>query len=399
MNHKHVLAGTLGWTGMLLLSASAAMAAEITFSRPAPGEPVYGDVEVVISVRPQNAPLQRIDVFLDRKRVGSLDRPPYRLLANAGLDNAEHRFEALAYLDNKVVASTSILTPRIAVDEEIKVELRQIFASIGRRDGSVPALTKEDFVLSDLGSRQEIASFERGDVRFTAALLVDASVSMQGGRLEAALDAAGTFVSSLRSLDEAKLVLFSDRVQGETPFTNLPTVLSLGLSGVRAEGGTALSDALFLTLKRLEERRGRKVVVLLSDGIDIESVVPMKEVDRLARRIQASIYWLRLRKPSDIENAKAPVSRFSIWRDAVGHKRELEALAEVVRDSGGRIQPIDHIDQVKGVLAGLLDELRSQYILGYYPTVTRGPGTWHEVDIRVRGSGYVVRAQKGYSEG
>lgn len=397
MNPEH-LSRLAGWTGTLLFSASAALAVEVTFLRPAPGEPVYGDVEVVLSVRPLNTPLQRIEVFLDGKRAGVVDRPPYRLLANAGLDNVEHRFEAVAYQDGKVVASSSILTPRFAVDEEINVELRQIFASVGRRDGSVPELTREDFVLSDLGTRQEIASFERGDVPFTAALLLDASTSMQGGRLEAALDAAGTFVGALRPLDEAKLILFSDRVQGETPFTTLPAVLSLGLSGVRAEGGTALSDALFLTLKRLEERRGRKVVVLLSDGIDIESVVPMKEVERLARRIQASIYWLRLRKPSDIENAKAPVSRFSIWRDAAGHRRELEALEAVVRDSGGRIQPIDHIGQVKGVLAGLLDELRSQYILGYYPSVVRGAGTWHTVDLRVRGTGYVVRAQKGYSE-
>lgn len=382
---------------VLLLAASAASAIELTFLRPMTGEPVYGAVEVSLAVTPAGAAV-RIEVYLDGKRIGVLDRPPYRVVADAGLDNAEHRFEAVAYADGRAAASTSVRTPRFQVDEEIKVELRQIFLNVGRRDGGVPTLGKGDFSLVDDGERQEIASFERGDVPFTAALLLDASTSMQGGRLEAALDAARAFVAGLRPLDEAKLVLFSDRVQGETPFTSIPTVLSVGLSGVRAQGGTALSDALFLALKRLEERRGRKVVILLSDGIDIESVLPMQEVARLAHRIQASIYWLRLRKPSELAQAGLPVSRFSVWRDAQGHRRELDALTETVADTGGRIQPIDSLDQVKGALAGLLDELRSQYILGYYPSVSLGAGKWHDVRIQVRGQGYIVRAQKGYTE-
>jgi Ca-activated chloride channel family protein len=393
---RHLAASLLAVA--ILGCASAAAAVELVFLRPMAGEPAYGAVEVNVAVVPADAALQRIEIYLDGKRVGVLDRPPYRVVADAGLDNAEHRFEAVAYAGGRAVASTSIRTPRFQVDEEIKVELRQIFLNVGRRDGSVPVLGKGDFSLSDEGDRQEITSFERGDVPFTAALLVDASTSMQGGRLEAALDAARGFVSSLRSLDEVKLMLFSDRVQGETPFTSIPTVLSVGLAGVKAQGGTALSDALFLALKRLEERRGRKVVILLSDGIDIESVISMEEAARLARRIQASIYWLRLRKPSEIAQAGLPVARFSVWRNAQGHRRELDALAEAVADTGGRIQPIDSLDQVKGALAGLLGELRSQYILGYYPSASLGAGKWHDVRVQVQGMGYVVRAQKGYTE-
>jgi Ca-activated chloride channel family protein len=382
----------------LLLAATASRAVEITFLRPMQGEPVYGDVEVQLALTPADAGVQRIDVYLDGKRAGSIDHPPYHLMTNAGLDNAEHRFEAVVYAGGKPIAQTSVRTPRFQVDEEIKVDLRQVFVSVGHRDGSVPVLGKEAFSVFDSGARQEVTSFERGDVPFTAILLLDASASMQGGRLQSALDAARTFVGALRPLDEAKLVLFSDRVLGETPFTSIPSVLSIGLAGIEAQGGTALSDALFLALERLESRHGRKVVILLSDGIDIESVTPMREAQRLAHRIQASIYWLRLRKPAEIEQIGKPVARFSIWRNAEGHRRELEALEKTVADSGGRTQPIDKLEQVPGTLAGLLGELRSQYILGYYATVTRGAGQWHDLSVRVNGLGYIVRSQKGYTE-
>lgn len=382
----------------LLFAATAGRAVEITFLRPMQGEPVYGDVDVQLALSPADAAVQRIEVYLDGKRAGVIDHPPYHLVADAGLDNAEHRFEAVAYAGGKAIASTSVRTPRFQVDEEIKVDLRQVFVSVGRRDGSVPVLGKEAFSVFDNGARQEITSFERGDIPFTAVLLLDASFSMQGGRLQSALDAARTFVGALRPLDEAKLVLFSDRILGETPFTSIPSVLSIGLAGIEAQGGTALSDALFLALERLEGRSGRKVVILLSDGIDIESVTPMREVERLAQRTQASIYWLRLRKASDVEQIGKPVARFSIWRNAEGHRRELDALERTVADSGGRIQPIDKLEQVPGTLAGLLGELRSQYILGYYASASRGAGQWHNLSVRIGGLGYVVRSQKGYTE-
>ena len=83
---------------------------------------------------------------------------------------------------------------------------------------------------------QPIVTFGRGDVPFTAALLVDSSDSMYGGDLEKALEGARAFFAAMAPLDQAKLMLFSDHIRLETPFTSVQPVLTLGLRGVRRPG-------------------------------------------------------------------------------------------------------------------------------------------------------------------
>jgi Ca-activated chloride channel family protein len=170
-------------------------------------------------------------------------------------------------------------------------------------------------------------------------------------------------------------------------------VLTLGLRDVKAKGGTALNDALYLAVKRLEARKGRKVVVLLSDGVDVESVLSIAEAQAIARR-QMSLYWLRL-APQE-EGRKVLIT--SPWRSAQEHARELEGLRAAVAESGGRIADIGSAEEIPSTLAGLLRELRDQYVLGITPRRTQGgKGTWHPVRVEVRG-GYTARTQDGYFE-
>ena len=92
---------------------------------------------------------------------------------------------------------------------------------------------------------------------------------------------------------------------------------------------------------------------------------------------------------------------FSAWRDGVGHAREIELLRSTVLESGGRIVPLASVEQVGSALETLLRELRDQYVLGYYPSTSKGRGTWHDVELRVRtdrGAGAQVRTQEGYLE-
>jgi VWFA-related protein len=175
----------------------------------------------------------------------------------------------------------------------------------------------------------------------------------------------------------------------------VPSILTLGLSGLQAQGGTALNDALYLGCKRLEGRQGRKVVILVSDGVDIESVLAMSQVMTIARQSQAVLYWLRLRR---LDEALPQTEIFSAWRDGEGHRRELELLRSAVLESGGRIETLDNLEQIQAALQTLLKELREQYVLGYYPSAHKGRGTWHDLELRVRGEGLQVRTQEGYLE-
>lgn len=276
-------------------------------------------------------------------------------------------------------------------DVTIEVTLQQLFLTVDHHGRSVPDLTRDDFTVYDDGAPQPIVTFGRGDVPFTAVLLVDTSASMAGPPLEKALEGARAFFSGMAPLDQAKLILFSDHVRLETPFTGVQSVLTLGLRGVSAEGGTALNDALYLAVKRLEPLQGRKIAVLLSDGVDIESVLSIAEARALARG-QVTLYWLRL--------GKGPGPRASLssaWRDGPEHAREIEQLSATVAESGGRIIELSSEQEIPAMFKALLQELRDQYVLGITPRQTGGKGTWHEVRVEAKG-GVRARTQSGYVE-
>lgn len=378
---------------LLALPATGAQTLRVAIVTPAPGQPVFGETEIAVQVSPAGARLQRVELYVDSVRVGVDESPPYRFVVDVGHENAEHHIEVLAHDASGATASAEMRTQRLQVDMAIDVRLQQLFVTVEGRGAR--GLTREDFTILDEGVPQQIVTFERGEVPFTAVLLLDASTSMEGGRLETALDAAKSFVRSMQRLDEVKLLLFSDRVRLETPFTSVPSILTLSLGEAEAGGGSAVNDAVYLALKRLEERLGRKVVILFSDGVDVESVLPMERVRQALRRDPVVLYWLRLRREEERGTNSPGFS--TAWRDAEGHRREMEELRRAVQESGGRVETIDRIEQVAGVLGSILGELREQYVLGYAPSVGKGPGTWHDVELRVRG-GHQARTQKGYVE-
>ncbi|HEX6864787.1 MAG TPA: VWA domain-containing protein [Thermoanaerobaculia bacterium] len=383
----------LGLLLLLLLWASPSQAApSVRIVSPPPNQPLFGEVEIRAEVT--GAAVSRVEFYLDSLRIGVAEAPPWRIVVDVGQQNAEHSVEVVAYGPSGPLGSASLRALPLQIDDEIEVGLQQLYVVVDRGGQRANDLTREDFTILDDGVPQEIITFERGEIPFTAVLLVDSSTSM-ASRLRTAVDGAKTFVGGMKRLDEAKMVLFSDRILLETPFTSVPSILTLGLSGVQAQGGTALNDALYLGLKRLEGRQGRKVVVLVSDGVDIESVLPMEQAQKIARQSQAVLYWLRLRR---LDEALPQTEIFSAWRDGEGHRRELELLKSAVLESGGRIETLDNLEQIQTALQALLRELREQYVLGYYPGQSKGRGTWHDLELRVRGESLQVRTQEGYLE-
>jgi len=207
------------------------------------------------------------------------------------------------------------------------------------------------------------------------------------------LRGARAFVDGMKSLDEAKLLLFSDRIIHETPFTSFSSVLSVGLSQVEAAGGTAMNDYLYLGIERVHERQGRRVVVLLSDGVDVTSVLDMEQVRQATRGNQAVLYWI---VPPLGEGGG--VGHRSAWRGAEEHERERDLLTRTVLESGGRIVELESLEQTASAFETILAELRGQYVIGYYPPVTGRPGAFHPTDVRVREGRLKIRNRVGYYE-
>jgi Ca-activated chloride channel family protein len=284
-------------------------------------------------------------------------------------------------------------TPAIEVDDVLDLPLQQLYVTVTSGRDRVASLTRGDFAVFDDGQRQEIVTFEGGDAPLTAVLLVDSSQSMRGQRLAAALEGARNFTAGMHELDEAKAILFADRLLGATPFTQEPRQIQASLGGVEAGGGTALTDHLYAALKILDGRQGRKVVVVLSDGFDVYSALSMSDVLWKIRRSQAIVYWLQLR---DRNQGSEPGLYTSAWRDAEANQGEYRTLEKIVEESGGRIEVIERVGEVAHAFRSILSELREQYVLGYYPTNLKRDGSWREVEVDVRGFGRKVRVRDGY---
>ena len=371
--------------------AAAAGAAEAWFLSPDPGAGIYGPVELSVHVETEEAVLA-VEFFVDGVSVGTVTERPYSLVWDVGYENRERELRAEARLagGERVVALR--LTGSFKVDDSLEVELRQLYVSVMSEGERVPNLERGDFKILDGGEPEEIVTFEHGDVPVTAVLLLDCSASMEGERFAAAMGGARTFLDRMAPLDEAKLVLFSDRLLGATPFTRDPEVLGRVLEAVEPVGGTAINDYLYAGLKLLDGRQGRRVVVLFTDGSDLHSLLSMRDVLWKAERSQALVYWIFLREPG----ASDPPRFATALRGFEGNLEEHRLLHRVVTQSGGRVAEIDGPEQLADAFAEIMDELRQQYVLGYYPQHAVGDGSWREVDVRVRGLGLRVRTRLGY---
>lgn len=375
---------------LAILLAGPALAIDISVHSPRDGQVIFGTAEVELEVLSLH-PVAEVVLTLDGVEVARLREEPFRTTIDFGEENRARTLEIIATDIHGEVARRTVVTGAIEVHEEVDLNLQQLYVTVTRGGERVPGLAAEDFQILDEGKRQTLVTFEGGDVPLTAVLMIDSSLSMEGEALRAALGGARTFVESMREFDEAKVLVFSDRLLASTPFTGDPAAVSAVMDTVEATGGTAVNDHLFLALEELDQRTGRQVVVLLSDGIDVESVLSMQDVAWKAGRMQSLIYWIRPSNATDLDNAYV-----SVWRDVAAYRQELDTLQRIVRGSGGSIREIAAYDEAAQAFRDILDELREQYVLGYYPATDRDDGSWHEVRIRLRQSGLGVRSRDGY---
>ncbi len=380
--------------GILLPAVSPALPAaeppppEVVFYSPVEGRPAHGDTRIEVDVYADG--VREVVFLVDGTEVGRVSRPPYRLTVPLGESFVAHRFEAVALGADGELVRGALETPPLRIDEQLDLGLQQLYVTVdGAGSGGSSPLDREDFQVLDNEVPQEIVTFERGDAALTVGLLVDASASMRGGRLEAALEGVRAFLEGMRELDEAALYLFSDSIRFRSPFLERAESLRGALASVDAGGGTAIHDALYVAIRQLEARQGRRVVVLLSDGTDIHSALPAEDVLWAMRRSRSLVYWIEL-------DAGRGGGRTSPWRTLERHRREREDLGRLVVESGGRIVPIATPAEAAAAFQDILAELRRQYVLGYYPSEMAKDGRWHAVDVRIARRGIRARTRGGY---
>jgi len=380
-----LLAGACG----LLIAGAASAQVSVKIQSPAPDQPIFGPTDVEVGVRTAE-PVSQVELFVDGKLKGTAQKPPYHFNVDLGEENVRREFRAVARTASGATGADTVVTIPVQINDEMNLKLRALFVSVVRDGRSNLALEQDDFQLFDNGAPQQIVTFGRDELPLTAVLLLDTSESMQGERQEAVRRGAKAFLDGMKPSDEAMLALFSDRLLRFTPFTSDKKALDSAIVETRAAGGTAVNDFLYLSLKLLDARQGQRVVVLFSDGSDVHSVLPASDILWKARAGQSLIYWIQLGGKHQ--------SFTSAWRDFKGNDREYENLEKAVRESGGRTLQINRIEELEGAFRNILQELRQQYALGYYATNAKGDGSWHKVNVQLKGGGGRVRTREGYAD-
>lgn len=292
-------------------------------------------------------------------------------------------------------------------DEVIRVETTLVTLHVSVTEGGrrfVPGLRREQFRLFEDGAEQEIAYFESADQPFTVALLLDLSDSARLKRDEIKA-AARAFAEQLRPADRLILVAFDKNVSVLTGPTNDPRVISAALERLKTGGGTSLYDAVDRTLR---ERlgRGRKAVVLFTDGVDTASRATYHDTLLAAEEADALVYSIQYDTINYAARAQLePLSSGQTVTNVVtpqglplseAYKRGNLYLRLLSDKTGGRFFHADTVEKLSRSFSRIAGELREQYSLGYYPKARGEDGRVRKLKVSVDAPGATVRSRKGY---
>lgn len=269
----------------------------------------------------------------------------------------------------------------------VNVNLVHALATVKNQDGQlVGDLTRDDFEVYDNGVKQEIAVFEHhSELPLSVALQIDTSGST-AKELKYETDAASRFARTLlgegNPEDTLSLYTFNWRVTQELRFTRNLKALDARLKSLQGDAGTALYDALVFGARDLEDRDGRKAIIVVTDGGNTVSKYTIDDALQAAHLADTVIYSVVV----------VPITN-EAGRN-IGGEHALQILAE---RTGGKIffpAPGPELDKV---FADIIRELRTQYMIGFYPkNVPLSKERFHRLVIRTRRPDLQVSARNGY---
>lgn len=251
----------------------------------------------------------------------------------------------------------------------------EVYVSVTDGRGEpVRGLSEADFEVRENGVSQAITTFTAGNVPLSVALAIDRSFSMSGPRLALARSAARAFLAELRPADESMILAVGSTVDVVAPLSADREPQLLALSRLDAFGTTGLHDAIVEAIHAVQPARGRRALVLLSDGDDRYSRASATEALQAARESDVMIY------PVALGAARPPL------------------FAELATLTGGRSFHVRDPKTLEGTLRAIARELREQYLLGYTPArpLVAGSNEWRAIEVLVRRPDVQVRARDGY---
>jgi Ca-activated chloride channel family protein len=255
-----------------------------------------------------------------------------------------------------------------------------------KRHRLITDLSARDFAIYEDGKPQRLSAFaagERSGPQLHVGVLLDVSGS-QGLDLPFTQSASIKFIKSLgdAAVDVTFVDFATDVRSGQYPQVDFPRLFQR-IRGLKADGETALYDAVGLYLGAAEEQDGRKVMVLYTDGADTRSRLRLHELMDLLKASDATVYT---------------IGAFEHQPDAI-RLEQRAILEQIAQATGGMAFFPSKVGDLNRIYEQIVGEARAQYTIGYLSTNDKADGAWRKVEIKITrpdAKSLRIRARKGY---
>jgi Ca-activated chloride channel family protein len=347
---------------------------------PARGSAVAGRIEARAEVVvPDERRVAKVEFFLNEELVATRTRVPWLAEIDVPPTGEISYLTVVAILDNGSRAEDVRFLNAPGYLEQVDVNLVELLTTVSDRSNRpVKGLSREAFEVFEDGRPQQIEKFELvEDLPLSVGITIDTSGSMAMSLPEAQKAAVGFLENIITPKDRAFAVGFAGEPILLIPPTDDVRAVEAALGDLRSVGWTALHDAVVTSLYYFRGIRGRRALILLSDGDDSASHYAFRDALEYAHRSGVVVYPVAL----------------GVSAVKTGIRRKLNQLAE---ETGGRAFYIQQAEELSGVYEEIEEELRSQYLLTYSSDNTTGDDSFRTVEVKMKEARLKARTIRGY---
>ena len=272
-----------------------------------------------------------------------------------------------------------VLLARQEPDFKSAVRLVEVYATVFDHGGhAVLGLRRDQFELRDDGAVQPISVFKATERGVSCALLLDTTGSMTDS-IAALRNAAREFIGALRETDSVGVYSFTDHIEELAEIGLDRIAVRRAITRLHAAGPTALFDSISQLARQMDKRPGKKVIVVLTDGVDNASMLNRQSAAQRARKAGVPVF---------------AVAEGAALRDSAASG----LLRELAESTGGHMYRASNAKEIEKIFIEISGDLQNSYLLAFTPPVEAQPPPWHQLQIAVENtnSPMHVRARTAY---
>jgi Ca-activated chloride channel family protein len=366
-------------SGAAALPASHQTPPELVILSPQPDTVLKGQTVLAAEVRPADVPVREVVFYVSGERACVVAVLPFRCLWEAGGAGTARDIRVEAQLADGTRLVRALRTRGAA--PSFRASADSVLLTVHVRDRNkrfIRGLDASSFRVLEDGVPQEVLSFSSDAVASDILVALDVSGSMQPALAELKAAAAG-FLSSLRPADAVTLAAFNTSLFVLSPHGSAPATRLAALDGLRASGSTALYDVMIQGADLMKNSGARRAMVMLTDGDDISSRSSLSGARMALQSSDVVLYVIAQGKAASDAKLRDQINTLAL-------------------ETGGAAFLAPRMSELKDHFAEIVEELTSQYVLGYAPRRPFGDGGWRQITVETtdRNKHYEVRARQGY---